>query len=85
MPAPTDSLDSNFFTITKSDTVPLRVPVNGIWVGGTGDLVVKNAQGETVTIAAVPAGTLVPLPGCSWVLNATTATSLVGIASRALR
>lgn len=85
MPAPTDSMDDNIFTITPSDTVKLRVPINAIWVGGAGDLVVKNIQGETVDFGTVPAGTLLPLPGISFVMAATTATDLVGYASKALR
>jgi hypothetical protein len=50
--------------VTPHDTNPLPIglPVKALWVGGAGSLIVRMARAQnTVTIAAVPAGTLLPI------------------------
>lgn len=85
MPMPTNSLDANYFEFEPSDDVPLRVACDAIFVGTQGSLVVRNPQGETVTFANIADGTLIHIPGVTWVLAATSATDLVAMASKALR
>lgn len=66
--------------VSKSDTVGLAGGASrGIYVGGTGDLVVKDANGGVaVTFKAVPAGTILPIR-VSFVMAATTATDIVAL------
>lgn len=67
------------FSISKSDVTELPKTTRGIYVGGTGDLVVKMAgDGSTVTFTGVQAGSIIPIRA-NFVMNATTATSLVGL------
>lgn len=51
--------------ITKSDTVnivgPADVPVYGVYVGGTGNIVAVFADGSTATFKGIPAGTILPI------------------------
>lgn len=70
-------ISGRVFTITKSDTVAVFPPPLKILVGVAGDLVVKTASGDVVTMK-VPVG-VVPTPGITHVMAATTATDLVGI------
>ena len=65
-------------TITPDDDNDLSENTRGIYVGGTGDLVVITVGGETITFSDVPAGSLVPIRA-SRVLESTTATNLVGM------
>ena len=46
------------FSVTPSDSVDIKRLSRFIWVGGTGDLKVDLANGETVTLKAVPVGML---------------------------
>lgn len=61
--------------VTKSDATVLPI-TRGLWVTGTGDVVVQFAADDTaITFAAVPANTL--LPFC--VVKVKAATSATGI------
>jgi len=62
--------------ITKSDSTV--VAFDAVYVGGTGDLVIKTPLGTTLTFSAVPAGAIIPCR-CNRVMAATTATLLVGL------
>jgi hypothetical protein len=58
---------------------PANVDVDqfsGVYVGGTGNLVVRVPNGLDVTFTAVPTGTFVPIPGRQ-VRSTTTATAIV--------
>lgn len=63
--------------VTKSDTTEL-VDVRALYVGGTGDVVIKPVTGPSVTFTAVPGGTILPVR-CTKVLAATTATAIVAL------
>lgn len=64
--------------VTKSDSTVL-CGVRALYVGGTGDVVVKCRTGDTaVTFAAVPAGAILPVRAVQ-VMNATTATGIVAL------
>jgi hypothetical protein len=72
-----DSCASHAFAITKADA-DLPQAARGLYVGGTGDLVVTMPSGAVVTFVGVQAGTVLPLTVIR-VANATTATNIVGL------
>jgi hypothetical protein len=47
--------------VSPSDTDELTHVSRALWVGGAGNMVVVTVGGETVTITAIPAGTLLPI------------------------
>lgn len=65
--------------ITKSDGDELTQVVRWIYVGGVGNVAVKDSLGNSVTFTGVPAGTILGPFYVKQVLSAgTTATNLVG-------
>lgn len=66
------------FAITPSDTVNLSDPAV-IYVGGTGNVRVMTAQGDTVTFVGLPVGSIVPVQVIRVYATSTTATNLIGI------
>jgi hypothetical protein len=65
--------------VTKSDTTVYSPPLNGVWVGGTGDVAILTPNNPTpVVFSAVPAGTLLPVQALKVMATATTATLLAG-------
>lgn len=64
--------------ITPDDGTDLDIP-RAIWVGGTGNLAVTMAEGQTVTFVAVPAGFMMPIRVKRVLSTGTTATSIVGL------
>lgn len=64
--------------ITKSDTTIYDPPLQGVWVGGVGDVTVITPAGTSVLFSAVPAGTLLPIQAKQVMSTATTATLLAG-------
>lgn len=67
---------ADFFTLTPSDTAEQRC--TGLYVGGTGDVVVKTANGSNVKFAGVPAGTFLPVETERVYSTGTTATLILG-------
>jgi hypothetical protein len=67
-----------FSAVTPSDTTALPTGIQGLWVGGTGNLVVKGMDGVTATFSAVPAGTLIR-GQFTRVMAATTATLITAM------
>ena len=67
------------FAITKSDTDDFTFLVRGIYVGGTGNVVVVNADDTTVTFSSVPAGAILPVQARRVNSTNTTATNMVGL------
>lgn len=78
-PIPSWAPASRFVSITPSDGTDLYdLRIRGVYVGGTGDLVFQGLRDtDPVTLAAVPAGSLLPIMPRK-VMAATTATLLVG-------
>lgn len=70
----------DFYSLTSflSDTVPLVRPVRAIAVGGAGNIVCKNARGDSVTFTVV-AGQILPIQTDHVLSTGTTATALVGL------
>ena len=65
--------------VSKSDTVNFTELPKAIYVGGAGDLVLRLAgEAADITLAAVPAGTLLPLR-VSHVRATSSATLLVAL------
>ena len=64
--------------VTKSDSTKLAPDCIGLWVGGTGNVVVTMWDGSTATFTAVPAGTRLDVSPML-VMNATTATAIVAL------
>lgn len=54
-------------------------PTRAIYVGGTGDMTVTMLDGQEVTFATIPAGTLLPIRASSVTRATTDATTMVGI------
>lgn len=64
--------------VTKSDTTIIPT-TKGLYVGGTGAVVVTMNSGATpITFAAVPAGAILPIQ-VTKVLNATAATNILAL------
>ncbi|WP_377291470.1 hypothetical protein [Rhizobium sp. SG2393] len=70
---------SHGFAITPGDTADLPETTRAIYVGAGGTVTVRLASGATVTLADVPAGSLLPLRADRVLSTGTTAASLVGL------
>lgn len=74
---------SYFKPIVTSDDVPqlysdkFPIPIRAIYVGVSGDVVLKDREGVVSTFVAVPAGSMIPVEPM-YIMEATTATNLVG-------
>lgn len=67
------------FAITPSDTVRFTRPCEGIYVGGTGNVVVLLTSGDVMTFNGAPAGTILPVKANRVNATNTTATGLVAL------
>lgn len=61
----------------KSDTQELNVVSRALWVGVGGDVKVQMANGDVVTIAGVPAASMLPIRVRQVFSTGTTATGVV--------
>lgn len=66
----------NHIAITKSDATIIQA--DAIFVGGAGDVVIKDRDGTSVTYT-VPAGTIIPVQATMVMSTGTTATNIVGL------
>lgn len=69
---------SNSTTYGSRSTPPTE-DICAIWVGGAGALNMVDQDGNTTLIAAVPAGTLLPISPFQILATSTTATSIVAL------
>lgn len=69
----------NAFVVTPNDTADLSATSRALYVGGAGNLAVIMVGGETVTLTAVPAGTLLPIRVDRVLAIGTTATAIVAL------
>ena len=74
-----DSPARNGFAITPHDSNELTHVTRGIYVGGTGNMVVLTMNDESVTLVGLPAGSLIPIRAKRVDSTSTTATSMVGL------
>lgn len=65
--------------VTKSDTVDLPKVSKALWIGGAGNVNVILADGATVLLSGIPAGTLLPLQASRVLSTDTTATLIVAL------
>lgn len=68
--------------ITPNDSTDLiQHGLRALWVGGAGNVAIRAlSDGSAVTIAGVPAGTLLPIAVARVLATGTTATNIVGLA-----
>ena len=64
--------------VTKSNTVVYSPNLRQLYVGTTGNVVVKDAEGTTITFSNVPAGSCLAPFFIQQVLETTTASDIVG-------
>jgi hypothetical protein len=69
---------ANALPVTPGDVGSLPATTRALWIGGAGNVTVDTLGGQTVTLTAVAAGTLLPLQ-VSRVRSATTATLIVAL------
>lgn len=67
------------FSIAPSDGADLAAELRAIYVGSSGDLALILASGDAITLAGVPAGSLLPLRVVRVKASGTTAGLLVGL------
>lgn len=67
------------FPITPSDSLPITQPCTGLYVGGTGVLVVETLNGVELAFVGVPAGAVISMQVRKVKATGTTATSIVGL------
>ncbi|MFZ5749506.1 MAG: spike base protein, RCAP_Rcc01079 family [Pseudomonadota bacterium] len=65
--------------VVPSDSLPLPKATRGIYVAASGDLRVRLVSGATVTFAAVPAGSVLPVRVTQVMATGTTAAGIVGL------
>lgn len=65
--------------VTPSNTADLAVASDALWIGGAGDLAVVQGNGVATTLAAVPAGSWLPLQARRINATNTTATNIVAL------
>lgn len=58
-----------------------KIQVNGIYVGGAGDVKLISASGNTAVFSAVPAGSVLPVYGNVVVHTDSTATLMLALKS----
>lgn len=68
----------NGVNISPADDISIEQVTRALYVGGAGHLRVQMLGGEIVTLANVPAGSLMPLRVTHVFQTGTTATALVG-------
>jgi hypothetical protein len=69
----------NAGAIVPSDSEDLPQVTRALYVGGAGDVALRMAGGELVTLANLQAGSLVPLRVARVLATGTSATGLVGL------
>lgn len=67
------------FSVVPNDTAPLPEVTRALYVGGDGNVSVELLSGAVVTLAAVQAGTLLPLRISKVRATGTTADQMVGL------
>ncbi len=70
---------SDGFAITPHDSNQLARTTRYIYVGGAGAVALVTKAGTTLTFAAVPVGTVLPVRASIVKATGTTATNLIGL------
>ncbi len=64
---------------STDDALATRGPCDAIYIGGSGDLVIKTLAGRTVTFVGVEGGSVLPVGASTVVKTGTTATNLLAL------
>lgn len=64
--------------LTKSDSTTFA-PTRGLYVGGAGDVAVKDLSGNSVTLVGATAGSVLPIRCTMLLSTGTSATSVVAL------
>jgi len=71
---------SNFVAITPSNSADLPFRTSAIYVGGEGDIAVRNeTTGQIIVFKSLPTGSIVPVETLRVLSTNTTATNLVAL------
>ena len=65
--------------VAPSDGDDLLVSSRALYIGGDGDLAVELVSGNSVTLAGVKGGTLIPIRATKVLSSGTTATGIVAL------
>lgn len=68
----------NLVAITKSDATVYSPPLRALYVGGSGNVKIKDAVGNIVTLVGLAAGVVHPIRATMVYSTDTTATGIVG-------
>jgi hypothetical protein len=74
-----DQPATNGFAITPHDTNELDYVTRAFYVGGGGDVKLTTSGGDTITLAGVAAGEIVPIRAKLVFSTGTTATDMIGL------
>lgn len=66
-------------SVTPSDSSFLSFRTLALWVGGVGDVALLMASGSSITLTAVPTGTLLKVRADKVLATGTTATLIVAL------
>ena len=69
----------NAAAVTPNDSSDLTNTARALYVGGTGNVKVDTAAGDTVTFSSVPAGAIIPVRVKRVYSTGTTATNIVAL------
>jgi hypothetical protein len=67
------------FAVTPDNTTKFARRVRALYVGGTGNITLLDAEGTVCLFTAVPAGTILPVECVRVNSTGTTATLLIGL------
>lgn len=68
----------NLASITKSDATVYSPPLRALYIGGAGNVKIKDATGNTVTLVNLAVGVVHPIRATMVYSTDTTATDIVG-------
>lgn len=74
-----DSPGHRAAAVTPNDSTDLTNAARALWVGGAGNLAVVTTGGDTVTLTAATAGSVVPVRVARVLSTGTTATAIVAL------
>jgi len=67
------------FAVTPNDSTTLAETTRALYVGAAGAIAVLMASGASISFAAVPAGTMLPIRVTKVMATGTTATDILGL------
>lgn len=74
-----DSILTDGFVITPSDTTEFTQPTRVLYIGNTGDITVVMISGTTLSFTNVTSGQILPFRVSKVMATGTTATNIIGM------